>query len=389
MAGYITLAEINNYPFPHVQCNDLIIYGKEGVSNIVFGIQGQSASTMVITNSRTILNQDMMVRGELATSNITSYTLNSSNITSYALNSSNVTTSHAVIQDANISTLTCSHVATSNINTSNHLSSNIISSNVVCTTQLTASNIFSYAIESDIIKVKNMVSTENVILPIIFSSNISCSNISVRDVSCSNIKLENVSIHYDDLLRFTRADGITSNIIAVETETPSGFMYYASNVMSTTTTTRNILYDEITGDVPWFVSTDGNVIFNNSLGNIGIGFSNPTVKLAINGSILSSDEITTFSDRRLKTDIEPITDSIVKIKKMTGYTFQMKGGSTKRRMGLIAQEVNEVVPEVVFHDQNGIMSVAYGNITALLLEALKAIEVRLQNVEQYIQLKND
>lgn len=83
------------------------------------------------------------------------------------------------------------------------------------------------------------------------------------------------------------------------------------------------------------------------------------------------------SDARLKSDIAPIADALAKVQALTGVTFTM-AGSDLRQMGLIAQQVQAVAPEVVV-EAEGILRIAYGNLVGLLVEAIKDLT---QEVDQ-------
>ena len=83
------------------------------------------------------------------------------------------------------------------------------------------------------------------------------------------------------------------------------------------------------------------------------------------------------SDARLKSDIAPIADALVKVQALTGVTFTM-AGSDARQMGLIAQQVQAVAPESVV-EAEGVLRLAYGNLVGLLVEAIKDLA---QEVDQ-------
>ena len=81
------------------------------------------------------------------------------------------------------------------------------------------------------------------------------------------------------------------------------------------------------------------------------------------------------SDETLKEDIEPIKSSLEKVLKLRGVTFRFKNDSDKsghKEMGVIAQEIEKVVPEVVnTSGETGLKSVSYQNLVALLIESTK------------------
>ena len=103
------------------------------------------------------------------------------------------------------------------------------------------------------------------------------------------------------------------------------------------------------------------------------------------GSITATGNVTAYSDRNLKKDILTICDALEKVKALRGVNFTMINTGAEL-IGVIAQEVQEVVPEVV-QDNNGVLSVAYGNLTALLIEAVKELSDRLDAVEGGVMKK--
>jgi hypothetical protein len=89
------------------------------------------------------------------------------------------------------------------------------------------------------------------------------------------------------------------------------------------------------------------------------------------GNVSALDLIAT-SDRRLKQNVVTIDSALEKVQKLRGVYFN-RLNSEKRNLGVIAQEVEEILPEVVFTDDTPeqMKSVAYGNIVGLLIEAIK------------------
>jgi hypothetical protein len=110
-------------------------------------------------------------------------------------------------------------------------------------------------------------------------------------------------------------------------------------------------------------------------GNVGIGLASPTQKLHVQGNILASGSVTQASDRRIKDNIQTIEGALSIVEQMRGVFFNV-GTESKRQVGLVAQEVEEVLPEAVFTNDTpeAIKSVAYGNIVGLLCEAIKEMK---------------
>jgi hypothetical protein len=125
--------------------------------------------------------------------------------------------------------------------------------------------------------------------------------------------------------------------------------------------------------------TQGNGI--SITGTAGEGWS-PTVAMSgsYTGTFTATGDICAYSDATLKDNIQLIADPLDKVLKLRGVTFTRKDlDDNKKHMGVIAQEVEAVIPEVVVEDETGIKTVAYGNMVGLLIEAVK--ELTNQNKE--------
>ena len=130
----------------------------------------------------------------------------------------------------------------------------------------------------------------------------------------------------------------------------------ASNVVTYNATTGEVLNSSIAADASGHVGIGGAADANN--------------ELKVHGSILATNDITAFSDRRLKSKIERIEGALDKVCALGGYTFTM---NDKPSTGLIAQEVLEVLPEAVHGSEETHYSLAYGNMIGLLVEAVKEL----------------
>jgi len=107
--------------------------------------------------------------------------------------------------------------------------------------------------------------------------------------------------------------------------------------------------------------------------NVGIGTTNPQYRLDVDGTIYASGDVIMFSDARKKTNIEVIPSALDKVRRLRGVTFDKTEDAQRRHAGVIAQEVEEVLKEVVYTAPDGTKSVAYGNMIGLLIEAVKEL----------------
>jgi hypothetical protein len=104
--------------------------------------------------------------------------------------------------------------------------------------------------------------------------------------------------------------------------------------------------------------------------------------LTVTGDIQAGGNVTAYSDKRVKENIEDIESPLEKIMKLHGVYFT-RINNPRRQIGVIAQEVEEVLPEVVFTDEssNKNKSVAYGNIVALLIEGMKEQQKMIEELK--------
>jgi hypothetical protein len=103
------------------------------------------------------------------------------------------------------------------------------------------------------------------------------------------------------------------------------------------------------------------------------------------GNFYAVGNVTAYSDIRHKRNIVKIEDSLNKVHKLSGYTYNRKDNG-KRFTGLIAQEVQEVLPEAVNEDTKGELSVAYGNMSGLLVEAIKELTAQLNTERERVDI---
>jgi len=96
-----------------------------------------------------------------------------------------------------------------------------------------------------------------------------------------------------------------------------------------------------------------------------------TGSLTVQGDVYATGNVTAYSDIRLKTNIQIIPNALDKVKALRGVTFD-RVDCNLRQAGLLAQELQAVLPEAV-DDSGEYLGVAYGNVTGLLVEAIKEL----------------
>ena len=121
----------------------------------------------------------------------------------------------------------------------------------------------------------------------------------------------------------------------------------------------------------------------NTLGWSTNGVQRMTLDDAGNLSVTGNVTAYSASDGRLKRDIETIEGALDKVKALRGVNYTMKD-SGRRETGLIAQEVLQVVPEVVREGSDGVYGISYGNLVGLLVEALKEQQAQLDRQQALI-----
>ena len=108
-----------------------------------------------------------------------------------------------------------------------------------------------------------------------------------------------------------------------------------------------------------------------------------TVNLDTNITLttVTATNFNTTSDRNTKKDITPITDAVRKLQQIGGYNFTFKD-TDEKSSGVIAQEVQEVLPELVQKGDEGHLTVQYGNMVGLLIEAIKEQQTQIDELKE-------
>jgi hypothetical protein len=135
----------------------------------------------------------------------------------------------------------------------------------------------------------------------------------------------------------------------------------------------------------------GSTIHSGSSGDyqfnsIGVG----TAASTVTGEIRATGDITAFysSDIRLKENIQPIENALEKVNKISGNTYDWKEGYDEihshngNDVGVIAQEIEQILPQIVTNRDNGYKAVQYEKIIPLLIEAIKELSAKVNSLEK-------
>jgi hypothetical protein len=158
-----------------------------------------------------------------------------------------------------------------------------------------------------------------------------------------------------------------------------------STTASVATTNGNLHLDARTGGygiyLNWYsTSTTGTYFGNGATGQVG--------RIDASGNLTVSGNVSGYSDIRLKDNIQTIPNALDKVSKLRGVEFDRNDiEENPHQIGVIAQEVEEIIPEVVNTDNMGIKSVAYGNLVGLLIEAIKDLKEEVNELKIRLEEK--
>ena len=110
-------------------------------------------------------------------------------------------------------------------------------------------------------------------------------------------------------------------------------------------------------------------------------------KFEVGGTFTATADIIAYSDKRLKENIVTIDNALEKVTKLRGVSYNRTDDTDKsKKIGVIAQEVNKVLPEVVSYDKNDdIYGVDYGKMAGIFIEAIKDLKTEINELKAEIK----
>ena len=149
----------------------------------------------------------------------------------------------------------------------------------------------------------------------------------------------------------------------------------ATNVTNNNQLTNGAGYTTNTGDITG-VTAGTNLNGGGSSGGVTLNLDSTITLTTVNAGTVN-----TTSDERAKDDITLITGALDKVQQLGGYSFTLKA-TDEKSSGVIAQEVQKVMPELVQEGAEGLLSVQYGNMVGLLIEAIKEQQAQIDELKQ-------
>lgn len=170
--------------------------------------------------------------------------------------------------------------------------------------------------------------------------------------------------------------GIVSNL----STTTKANLVAAINEFSTSGTISNVTLDIKVVDDTSSNSTVYPTFVTAATGNAAVKIT--STKLTFNPStgLLTSTDYNSSSDITLKDNIEPISNPLDILSQITGYSFTWKDTGDKA-LGLSAQEVEKILPEVVKNRPDGTKGINYMNFIAILVESIKQLKQEIQSLK--------
>jgi len=321
---------------------------------------GSVFNTVTVLNNTSTLN--LNVQNNASMNNTFIHNLNARNTSTTAL---------TVMNNASVNTLTVQNLSTNGIFNANN--------GLYVHSRLAFDNIYSA-------KFYGKIYAQEIICPTINASNAS---VQPTSIGLGAFSVYNSKIAYDNelysLIGFKDPSDVATDAnstipIIFNCYGHGAFVYgLNSDVYNLATSTFDLSANAgltgITYNGPVNIGQMTPQPFNLNATNVHIGGD-----VTLDNNLIIGGNITSTSDKRLKENIIPLSDCLSKINKISGYSFTRNDlqDTNKKYLGLIAQEVEEVFPELVTEKDN-IKSINYQSFTAILLECIKELNDTIKN----------
>lgn len=174
----------------------------------------------------------------------------------------------------------------------------------------------------------------------------------------------------EDPIRELHATTTTTTIETITTETPTTI---TTSIPPSTTGSEGLI--RFNKDTVKFEGHDGT-----EWGSLGGVSADDNGNATIDANLIVTGDVISLSDEREKENITKVESALSIVNAINGVYYNLKSDTEKRHVGVIAQNVEQVLPEVVY-DSNGTKSVAYGNIVGVLIEAIKEQQIQIEELK--------
>ncbi len=197
----------------------------------------------------------------------------------------------------------------------------------------------------------------------------------------------NLDITWDGTTGATGPSNAARTTIALKNVSSGGHHYYFNS--------EGYLSSNPGGFTIWDGTAEATRFIIEPNGKIGIGTTQPSTLLHVNGTI-TANEIQGPSDKRFKKNIKPLENSLEKIISLNGYTYEWRRDEFPEKnfrigtnIGLIAQEVEEIFPDVVFTSDDSFKSksIDYAKLIPVLIESIKDLKSEIEELKSQISDK--
>ena len=143
--------------------------------------------------------------------------------------------------------------------------------------------------------------------------------------------------------------------------------------------------NDMPGRLQFFTTGDGGTTSGvrmtiKNTGRVGINESDPSEMLYVAGNIYATGNVTAYSDIRVKENVKEISNALEAVDKIRGVSYTRKD-TKEDTLGVSAQEVESMFPELVVEDNHGMKSVNYNGLVGVLFSAVKELSTKLKEIE--------
>jgi hypothetical protein len=180
----------------------------------------------------------------------------------------------------------------------------------------------------------------------------------------------------------------TSNIVASNNVTVTKNVAAGNVVVTNSVSAANIsaTSNVSAGNVVVTNAISGtNITLTNNVSTGNITVTNDITTTNVTATLVSATDFNTTSDVALKTNMQQITNSLDVIEQLTGFVFNWKSDG-KTSYGVSAQQVEQILPDLVRMRDDGFKGVNYLNLIAFLIEAIKDLKKDVSKIKNHINI---